>query len=145
MDCLSIRTDEVFQGVLAIVSGNLCHHVMSDECEGSVKAYLVHQNQLWDVIEGHAWAVVYKVVGSAWDLTFADITGSAVASVVESVRKGEFTEKVAIGCGRERLVGARVESHPAISTKQEGASHCLIGSDVYPYYCSLPPKPSFGV
>ena len=56
-----------------------------------------------------------------------------MASVVKYGRKDEFTEKVAIGCGHEHLVGARVESHPAISAEQEGPSHCLIGDDIYPY------------
>ena len=47
--------------------------------------------------------------------------------------KGEFTEKAAIGFGRERLVGARVESRLDIAAKQEGASHCLVVDDVYAY------------
>ena len=46
--------------------------------------------------------------------------------------KGEFAVKAAIGFGRERLVEARVESNPAIVSKQQGALHCLIGDDVYP-------------
>ena len=54
---------------------------------------------------------------------------SNVASVVKSVRKGEFCKNLAIGSGCERLVGPRMESHPVIS----GASHCLIGEDVCPY------------
>ena len=40
---------------------------------------------------------------------------------------------VAIVYERERLIEVRVESHPAISTEQEGASDCLIGDDIYPY------------
>ena len=70
------------------------------------------------------------MIGSVRSFAAADIRGSAVASVAKIVRKGAFTEKVAIGCRRKRLVGARVETHPAISTKQEGASHCFIGDDV---------------
>ena len=93
----------------------------------------VHRDQLWGEVQGHAWAIVYKVIGSVRGLTAVDIRGSAVASVIKSVRKGEFTEKAAIGCGRKRLVGARVETHPAISTTQEGTSHCFIGDNVYPY------------
>ena len=49
------------------------------------------------------------------------------------MRKGGFIEKAAIGCGRKRSAGARVETHPAISTKQEGTSHCFIEDNVYPY------------
>ena len=48
------------------------------------------------------------------------------------MRKGEFTEKVTIAFGRERVVGARVESYPAIAAKKQGVLHCLIGDDVYP-------------
>ena len=119
--------------VLAVVSGNHIHHVVPGECGGSVKSYQVHLNQLWGAIKEHAWAILYEVIGSARGLTVADIRGSAVVSVGKSVRKGEFTEKATIGCGRERLVGARVETHPAISTKQKEASHCFIGNDIYPY------------
>ena len=57
---------------------------------------------------------------------------STVVSVVINVRKGEFTEKAAIAFGRERLVGPRVESYPAIAAKKQGVLHCLIGNDVYP-------------
>ena len=59
------------------------------------------------------------MIGSVRSLTAADIRGSAVASVAKSVRKDEFAEKVAIECGRKRLVGARVETHSSILTKQE--------------------------
>ena len=123
----------MFRGVLAVANGNHIHHVVPDECRGSVKAYQVHRNQLWGAIEGHAWVIVYKVIDSVRGLIAADIRCIIFASVVESVRKSEFTEKVAIGCGRERLVGVRAETHSAISTKQEGASHCFIGDDVYTY------------
>ena len=75
----------------------------------------------------------YAVMGSVRSLAAADVHGSAVVSVVKSVRKSEFTENAAIRCRRKRLVGARVETHPAISTKQEWTSHCIIGDDVYPY------------
>ena len=115
------------------MSGNHIHHVVPGECEGSVKAYQVYRNQLWGAIEGHTWAVVYKVIGSVRGLTAVGIRGSAVVIIVKGVRESEFTEKAAIGCVRERSVGARVESHSAISTKQEEASHCFIGDDVYPY------------
>ena len=42
-DCLSTRTDEVFLGVLAIVSGNHIHHVVPGEVKGSVKVYQAHE------------------------------------------------------------------------------------------------------
>ena len=61
-----------------------------------------------------------------------ELVGSAVVSIVMGVRESEFTEKATIGCVGERLVGARVESHPAISIRQEGASHCVTRDDVYP-------------
>ena len=57
---------------------------------------------------------------------------STVTSFVKRVRKGEFAKKVAIECGRELLIGTRVESYLAISVKQEGTSHCPIGDDIYP-------------
>ena len=101
---------------MAVVGGNHIHHIVTGECGGSVKADQVHRAQLWGDVEGHAWAVVYKAIGSVRCLTAADIRGSAVATVAKSVQKGEFTEKAAIGCGRKRLVGARVETHPAVST-----------------------------
>ena len=63
----------------------------------------------------------------------ADVGGSVVVSVVKSVRQGEFAENATIKCRRKRLVGTRVETHPAISTKKEWTSHCFIGNDVYPY------------
>ena len=116
------------------MSGNHIHHIVAGECGGSVKADQVHRAQLWGDVEGHAWAVVCKAIGSVRCLTAADIRGSAVASVAKRVQKGEFTEKAAIRCGRKRLVGARVETHPAVSTKQEGTSHCFIGDNVYTYY-----------
>ena len=62
--------------------------------------------------------------------TVADISSSTVASVVINMRKGEFTQKAAIGFGHERLVRARVESYPVIAPKQQGVLHCLIGDDV---------------
>ena len=73
------------------------------------------------------------MISSVRGLTAAGIRGSAVASVVKSVRKGKIAEKAAIGCGREHLVGARVETHPAISTKQEGSSHCFFTDKVHPF------------
>ena len=132
-DCLSTRNDEVSRGVLVVVSGNHIHHIVAGECGRSVKADQVHRDQLWGEVKGHAWAVVYKVIGSVRGLTAVDIRGSAVTSVIENVRKGRFTEEATIGCGHKRLVGARVETHLAISTTQEGTSHCFIGDDVYPY------------
>ena len=72
------------------------------------------------------------MTGSVRGPAAADIRGSAVGRVVKSMRQGEFTENAAIGCGRKRLVGARVETRLAISTKQEGTSHCFIGDDIYP-------------
>ena len=106
----------MFLGVLATVSGNHIHHIVPGECKGSVKAYQVHRNQLWGHVKGLAWTVVYKLISSVRGLTVADIRGSAVSSVVKSVREGEFTEKAAIGCGRKRLAGAQVETHSPIST-----------------------------
>ena len=73
-----------------------------------------------------------KVIGSAQDLKAADIRGSAVATIVKGVGESEFAEKATIGYVRERLVGARVESYPAVSTEQEGALHCVTRDDVYP-------------
>ena len=66
-------------------------------------------------------------------LTAADVRSGAVVSVVSSVRQGEFTENAAIMYGRKRLVGMRVEAHPAVLTKQEGTSNCFIENDVYAY------------
>ena len=109
------------------------HHVMVGKCRESIKADQVHRDQLWRDVEEHARTVVYKVMGSVWGLTAADVRGCAAVSVVKGVRQGEFTENEAIGCGRKRLVGARVKSHPTTSTKQEGTSHRFIGDDVYPY------------
>ena len=106
---------------------------MAGKCRRSVKAGQVHRNQLWRGVEGHARTVVYEVMGSVRGFTAADVRGSAVVSVVKSVRKSEFTENAAIRCRRKRLVGARVETHPAISIKQEWTSHCFVGDDVYPY------------
>ena len=116
-DCLPARADEVFQGVLAVVSGNHIHHIVAGECGGSIKANQVYQGQLWCNVERHAQPIVYEVVGSVRCLTTVNIRGSAVASVDKNMRKGEFAEKAAVGCGRKRLVGARVETHPTISTK----------------------------
>ena len=124
----------MFRRVLAIVSGNHIPRIVPGEFGGSVKADQVYRDQLWCNVEICDWPIVYKVIGSGRCLTAVDIRGSAVASVANSVRKGELAEKAAIGCGRKRLVGARVETHPPISTKQEGTSHCLIGDDVYPYH-----------
>ena len=115
--CLSTRADEVFRGVLAVVSGHHIHHKVAGECGGSVKVNQVHRDQLWCNVERHAWPIVYKMVGSARCLTTVNIRDSAVASVAKSVRKGQFTQKATVGCGRKRLVGARVETHPTISTK----------------------------
>ena len=58
------------------------------------------------------------MINNVRGLTVADISVSTVASVVINVRKGEFAVRAAIGFGRERLVEARVESHPAIASKQ---------------------------
>ena len=123
----------MFRGVLGVVSGNHIHHIVAGECGGSVKASQVSRDQLLCNVERHTWPIVYKVVDSVRCVTTVNVRSSAVASVAKSVRKGEFAEKAAVGCGRKRLVGARVETHPTISTKQEGTSHCLIGDDVYPY------------
>ena len=112
---MSARNDKVFQGNLAIVGGNNIHYIIAGKCRR------------------HARTVVYKGVDSVRGLTAADVRGSAVVSVVKSVRQSEFTKDAGIRCRRERLVGARVETYPAISTKQEWASHCFIGDDVYPY------------
>ena len=106
---------------------------MAGKCSRSVKTGYVHREQLWRGVEGHTRTVVCKVMDSVRGLTAADVCGGAVASVVKSVRRGEFTENAAIGCGRKRLVEARVETHVAISTKQKRTSHCFFGDDVYPY------------
>ena len=127
------RDDEVFRGILTVVGGNNIHHIMAGRCRRSVKANQVHRDQLWRGVGGHAQTVVYKVVDSVRGLTGADVRGSAVVSVVKSVRQGEFTENAAIGCGRRCLVGARVETHPAISTQKEWTSHFFIENDVYPW------------
>ena len=100
-----------------VVGGNHIHHIVAGECGGSVKANPVHRNQLWCNVERHAWPIVYKVVGSVRCLTTMNKRGSAVASVAKGVRKGKLAEKTAVGCGRKCLVGARVETHPTISTK----------------------------
>ena len=119
----------MFREVLAVVSGDHTYHAVPVECGGSVKAYRVHRDVLWGATEGFTWTVAYKGIRSVRGLTVEDISCSNVASVVKSVQKGEFTKNVAIGCECERLVGSRMESYPAIL----GASHCLIGEDVYPY------------
>ena len=107
----------MFRGALAVVSGNHIHHIVAGECGGSVKANQVYRGQLGCNVERHARPIVYEWVGSVRYLTTVNIRGSAVASVAKNVRKGELAEKTAIGCGRKRLVGARVETHPTISTK----------------------------
>ena len=58
---------------------------------------------------------------------------AALLRASSKVCKRVGSPKAAIGSGRERLIGARVESHPAISAEQEETSHCLIGHDIYPY------------
>ena len=98
-DCLSTRNDEVFREVLAVVSDNHIHHIVAGECGGSVKADQVHRDQLWGEVKGHAWAVVYKVIGSVRGLTAVDIRGSAVASVIESVRKVSSPKRRPLGVG----------------------------------------------
>ena len=122
----------MFRRVLAVVSGNHIDYVVAGECGASVKAYQLHRDKLWGAIDGHTWTVVYKVIKNVRGLTVADISVSTVASVVINVRKGGFAVKAAIGFGCERLVEARVESNPAIASKQLGALHCLIGDNVYP-------------
>ena len=61
----------------------------------------------------------------------ADI-GSGAAEVIVTDRKGEFTKDAAVGLRRERLIGARMEAHPTVAAKQEGASHSLVGYNVHP-------------
>ena len=90
---------------MAVVSENYIDYVVAGECDGSVKAYQAHRDTLWGAIEGNTWTVVYKVISNVRGPTVVDISGSTVASVVINVRKGEFTEKAAIGFGRECLVG----------------------------------------
>ena len=102
------------------MSGNHIDYVVAGEGGGSVKAYQVHRNKLRGAIKGQIWTVVYKGINNVWGPTVADISVSTVASVVIDVRKGEFTVKAAIGFGRKRLGEARVESHPAIASKQQG-------------------------
>ena len=115
------------------MGGNNIHRIMTGKCGRSVKASQVHRDQLWRRIEGHARTIVYQVVDSVRCFAAADVRGSAVLSVVKSVRQGEFTENATIRCRCKRLVGARVETHPAISTTQEWTSHCFIGNGGYPY------------
>ena len=115
------------------MGGNNIHHIMAGKYRRSVKAGQVHRNQLWRGGEGHARTVVYEVMDSVRGLTAADVRGGAVVNVVKSVLQSEFTENAAIRCRRKRVVEARVETHPAISTKQEWTSHCFIGDDVYTY------------
>ena len=71
----------MFRGVLVVVVGNHIHHIVADECGGSVKASEVRRNQLWCNVERHAWAIVYKVVCSVRCLTTVNIRGSAVARI----------------------------------------------------------------
>ena len=130
---LSTRNDEVFRGVLAVVGGKYIRHIMAGKCGRSVKTHQVHRDQMWRGVERHAWTVVQKVMGSLRGLTAADVRGSAVVSVVKSVRQGEFPDNAAIDCARKHLVGPRVETHPAVPTMQEGTSYYFIGDDVYPY------------
>ena len=107
----------MFRGVLVVVGGIHIYHIVAGECGGSVKANQVHWDQLWCNIERYAWLIVYKVVGSVRCPMAVHIRGGAVASVAKGVRKGKFAEKAAVGCGRKRLVGALVETHPTVSTK----------------------------
>ena len=100
-------------------------HVVPGVCGEYVKAYQVYRNQLWGAIEGHVWAVVYKVIGSVRGFTAADIRGSGVVIVVRSVRKSEFTEKVVIGCGRERTVGALASGIASSYLDQAGGGIAL--------------------
>ena len=87
------------------MSGNYIDYIVAGECDGPVKAYQAHRDTLWGAIEGHTSTVVYKVISNDRGPTVVDTSGSTVASVVINVRKGEFTEKAAIGFGRECLVG----------------------------------------
>ena len=107
----------MFREVLVVVGGNHIHHIVVGECEGSAKANQVHRNQLWRNVERHAWPIVYKVVCSVRCLTTVNIRSSAVASVAKGVQKGKLAERTVVGWGRKCLVGARVETHPAISAK----------------------------
>ena len=121
----------MFRRVLAVVSGNHIGYVVAGECGGAIKAYQVHRDKLWGAIDGHTCTVVYEVIKNVRGLTVANMSVSTVASVVINVRKGEFAVRAAIEFGRDRLIEARVKSHPAIASKQQGALHCLIGDDVY--------------
>ena len=109
----------MFRGILTILAGNNIHHKMTGKYRRSVKAGQVHRYQLWGGVEGHARTVVYQVVESVRGFAAADVRGSVVVSVVKSLRQSEFTENMAIRCRRKRLIGARVETHPAIPTNQE--------------------------
>ena len=106
---------------------------MTCKCGRSVKVGQIHRYQLWGRTEGPSQTVVCLLVDSIRGLAAADVRGSAVVRAVKSVRQGKITENATIRFRRKRLVGARVETHPAISSKQEWASHCFIGNDVYPY------------
>ena len=59
--------------------------------------------------------------------------GRGAAEVIVTDRKGEFTKDAAVGLRRERLIGAKMEAHPTVAAKQEGASHSLVGYNVHPY------------
>ena len=118
----------MFRGVLTIVAGNNTHHKMTGKYRRSVKAGQVHRDQLWGGAEGHARTVVYQVVDSVRGFAAADVRGSVVVSGVKNARQSEFTENTTIRCRRKRLIGARVETHPAIPTIRSEHRIVLLGT-----------------
>lgn len=85
------------------------------------------------MVERNIWAVVNQVVRSVCHPTYADVSTSIVMDDVTDVGEGDFAEDAAVWLGREHLIGAQMEAHPVVSTKEERASPSLVGDNVHSY------------
>ena len=106
---MSTRKNEAARGLRVVISGDHIDYVEAYEGGRSVEANQVYRNKQWSAAEGHALIVVEELRRG----------GSTAVRVVTYVREGEFSENAAVRLTRERLEGARVKAHPAVSVKQE--------------------------
>lgn len=99
-DRLSIRGNETFRGFQNVVRWENIGQVVAGEGREFIKKNRVHGDKVWNVVGGHAFAIVNEVVGNVWGITAVGIGGDTAGVIIENMRKGESTEDAPIRCRR---------------------------------------------
>ena len=82
---MSTRKNEAFRGIQAVATGGHIDHKEAREGVASIEAGQVHWEKLCDATEGHALAVVEKMLSNARGFTVEDVGGSPNVNIVTHV------------------------------------------------------------